>query len=79
MSMIEISLPDDMLSEVRRLAEKDAVAPEEVVARAIADHLAAMRRFEYLMERGKGASREKFLAALRKAPDVEPEPWDRTE
>ena len=77
MSSVEISLPDDVLSEARRLASNDHVALDEFIARAIAEHAASIRRFQYLRERGNGANREKFLAALRKAPDVQPDPSDR--
>jgi len=43
---------------------------------AIAEKIATLSTMNYLEERAKRGSREKFLAVLAKAPDVEPEEYD---
>jgi hypothetical protein len=79
MSSIQITLPEEVVSAARRQAEKDQQSLDEYLSRAIVEHLAAVRRFEDLRERGKDASRERFLEALNKAPDVPPVPGDEIE
>jgi hypothetical protein len=39
--------------------------------------LATLATADYLTERAKRGSREKLLAVLAKAPDVEPEDYDK--
>lgn len=46
---------------------------DEVVASALACHLAASR----LRERASRGNRDKFLAMLEKIKDIEPEEYDR--
>lgn len=47
---------------------------DEVFASAFVEQLAAWERLKQRAARG---SRERFLAALDKVPDVEPEDYDR--
>ena len=49
----------------------------QFIALAVAEKIAALQTVNYLEERAKRGSREKLLAVLAKAPDVEPEEWDR--
>lgn len=49
----------------------------QFIAIAVAEKVAALRSVDYLRERAKRGSREKLLAVLQKAPDVEPEERDR--
>jgi len=44
---------------------------------AVAEKIAAISTIEYLEKRAQRGSREKFLEILRKAPDVEPEGFDK--
>ena len=43
----------------------------------MAEKIAVLQTVNYLEERAKRGSREKLLAVLAKAPDVEPEEYDR--
>lgn len=79
MSMIQLELPERVLDEARKLASKENVPLDNYVARVLARHLASVQGIAYIEQRAKGASREKFLAALRKAPDVPPMPGDEIE
>ena len=77
MSTIQLTLPDELVDEARRLAASSNEPLDEFIGRAVAEHVAAVRRFEQLRERGRQrASRERFLAALDAAPDVPPVPGD---
>jgi hypothetical protein len=43
----------------------------------VAEKMSALMTEDYLAERAKQGSREKYEAVLAKAPDVEPEAYDR--
>jgi hypothetical protein len=80
MSTIQVQLPDSVLDEAKKLAEHDQIPlDDDFVALAITERVSARRGLAYIEERAKKASKEKFLAALAKSPDVEPGPGDRIE
>jgi hypothetical protein len=49
----------------------------QFVLLAVAEKVASISTVEYLEKRAKRGSREKLLEILSKAPDVEPEEFDR--
>jgi hypothetical protein len=55
-------------------AKAQWVSVDEVFASAFAEQLSAWKR---LQQRADGGTHEKFLAALDKVPDVEPDDYDR--
>jgi hypothetical protein len=59
------------------LAQQDGISIDQFIATAVAEKIAALMTVEYLQERAKRGSREKFEAVLVKVPDVEPEEFDR--
>ena len=72
---VSISVPDELYRKAAAIAEEQHVPVEEVFSSAFQDQLA---QWERLKQRATRGNREKFLAALDKAPDVEPEESDRT-
>ena len=77
MSALSIRIPKSMHAQLRERASEEGVSINQFVTLAIAEKLATLSAVDYLLERGKGGSREKLLAVLEKAPDVEPEEHDR--
>jgi hypothetical protein len=71
---IPVSIPIELYEKAKAIAEAENVPVGEVFASAFIDQLAARARFELRATRGR---REKFLAVLDKAPDVEPAAYDR--
>ena len=59
------------------VAMQQGVSMGQFVAMAVAEKVASLRTVDYLRERAKRGSREKLLAVLQKAPDVEPDERDR--
>ena len=49
----------------------------QIIATAVAEKLSALMTEDYLAEPARRGSRERFEAALRKVPDVEPDERDR--
>jgi len=77
--MIQLNLPESVLDEARRLASKENIPLDYFVALVLTRHVASVQGIEYLKQRAKGASRERFLEILNKAPDVPPIPGDEIE
>lgn len=77
MSTLSIRLPESLHKRVRELAKKEGVSMNQFIALAVAEKMSALLTVEYLEERAKRGSREKFEAVLAKVPDVEPKEYDR--
>ncbi len=77
MSTISVRLPDSLHKRARSLAKEEHISINQLLATALAEKIAALDAESYIKDRAKRASREKFLAALDRAPDVEPPACDR--
>jgi len=76
MSAMSLRLPESLHQAAKELAAREGISMNQLVATALAEKLAALMTVEDL-DRAKRGSRKKFLAAMARVPDVEPEPWDR--
>jgi hypothetical protein len=77
MSTLHLTLPQSMQEQVEAFAQKEGISINEFITLAVAEKLATLATADYLAERAKRGSREKLLAVLAKAPDVEPEDYDK--
>lgn len=77
MSTISLRLPDSLHKQARELAKREHVSINQLAATALAEKIAALMTEEYLEQRAARGSREKFMAALAKVPDVEPAAEDQ--
>ena len=77
MSKLSIRLPKSVHEQVRALARDEGISMNQFIALAVAEKIAALQTVNYLEERAKRGSRKKLLTVLAKAPDVEPEEYDR--
>ena len=77
MSTLHLTLPQSMHEQVEALAQKEGISITEFITLAVAEKLATLATADYLAERAKRGSREKLLAVLAKAPEVEPEDYDK--
>jgi hypothetical protein len=71
---ISISVPEELYNKAVEIAEAQRVSVDEVFASAFAQQFAAEVQ---LRERASRGNRDRFLAVLDKAPDVEPDDYDR--
>jgi len=74
---VNLTLPQSLQEQVEALAQKEGISVPEFITLAVAEKLATLTTAEYLAERAKRGSRDKLLAVLAKAPDVEPEEYDK--
>jgi hypothetical protein len=66
-----------MYTQLRAAAKAEGISMNQFIMLAVAEKIATLSTMNYLEERAKRGSREKFLAVLEKAPDIEPEEYDR--
>lgn len=77
MAMISLRLPESIHEAARELARKERISINQLVTLALAEKLAALLTEDLLEARAARGDRTAFEAALAKAPDVEPEAYDR--
>ena len=77
MSALSLRLPNSLHDRVRKLARREGISINQLVATALAEKMSALLTEEYLVARAKRGSRSRFLRALGKVPDVPPESRDR--
>lgn len=77
MSELSLQLPKSLHERLRELAREEGISVNQFIILAVAEKIAAISTVEYLEERAKRGSRERFLEILSKAPDVDPEEFDR--
>ena len=78
MSTVQIRLPDSLYRRIQPAAEEDGISVDQFLATAAAEKLSALLTTDYLAERAaRAGTREEFLRLLEKAPDVEPQEYDK--
>ena len=77
MSEVSVHLSESLHEQAAAVAVQEGVSMGQFIAMAVAEKVASLRAVDYLRERAKRGSREKLLAVLQKAPDVEPDERDR--
>jgi metal-responsive CopG/Arc/MetJ family transcriptional regulator len=77
MSSVSLTLPQSLYEDLETVAQKEGISVNDFITVAVAEKLATLATVDYLSQRAKRGSREKLLAMLAKAPDVEPEGPDR--
>ena len=69
-----VALPDELLKRAEKLAAREHLPLEEFLSARLSEQFDGL---EYLEQRAARTTREKFEAALRHVPDIEPEEHDR--
>ncbi len=76
MSTISLRLPESLHKRVRKLAEREDISINQLIATALAEKMSALLAGEYLEERAKKGSRKKFVQALSKVRNTKPDEHD---
>ena len=77
MSTISLRISESLHQSVKELAKKEGISINQLITSALGEKIAALITKEYLEERAKRGSRDKFEKAFSKVKDVEPEAKDR--
>lgn len=75
--VFSLRLPKSLHKQIKELAKEDGISMNQFMMLALAEKVAAMQAISYLEKRAEKGSREKLLAVLAKAPDIEPSEYDR--
>ena len=76
MSTISVRLAESLHRRVKEIAKREGISINQFITSALTEKMSAFMTEEYLAERAKRASRQKYDQALSKVRDVEPEPDD---
>lgn len=77
MKAMSLRLPNSLHQQLKEIANEEGISINQFVMLAVAEKIASLSTIEYLQQRARRGSREKFLAVLERVPDVEPEEYDR--
>jgi len=77
MSTISVRLPESLHKRARILAKKENTSINQLVSSALAEKISALMTEDYIKERAERADKEKYLKALSRVPDVEPDDSDK--
>ncbi len=75
---LNAQVPDALYKQIVSFAEKEKISIDQLVVIALSAQVSsAWITKDYLEEKAKQGSWEKFQQVLLKAPDVEPEDYDK--
>ena len=77
MAAVSLRLPDSIYEFAKELSLQDHVSLNQFIATAVAEKVSALNTESYLQERASKASKAKFLNALNKVADKEPQEFDK--
>ena len=77
MSSVSLRLPKTLHQQVKEVAQEEGISVNQFVMLAVAEKIASISTIEYLEKRAAHGNRERLLEILGKAPDVEPDEFDR--
>jgi predicted DNA-binding protein len=77
MSVLSVRLPQSLHERLRQLSKKENISINQFILWAVAEKVGTLDAMDYLAGRAARGDREKLLAVLDKAPDVEPEDYDK--
>ena len=77
MAAVSLRLPDSIYEFAKELSSKDSVSLNQFIATAVAEKVSALNTESYLQQRASNASKEKFMNALNKVPDVAAQEFDK--
>jgi hypothetical protein len=77
MSAIRVDVPASLHAAADEFARESGLTVEQLVASALAEKVSALAGPGWLAARAARGDRVRFEEALRRVPDVEPEPQDQ--
>jgi 23S rRNA G2445 N2-methylase RlmL len=77
MSNLSVQIPDSLYKQIEALAAKENLSVEQLVAIALSAQVSAWMTKDYIEEKAKRGSWDKFQQVLNKVLDVEPEDYDK--
>jgi hypothetical protein len=77
MKTIEAQIPEPVLKQAQELAAREHIPLEQIISLAVTQAVGIWSNESYIAVRAKRGDQDKFLDALKEAPDIEPPDYDR--
>lgn len=77
MTKLNVQLPESLYKQIEALAARENISIEQLATIALSAQVSAWMTEDYLEEKAKSGSWEKFQQVLNKVPNVEPEEYDK--
>ncbi|MEM7581238.1 MAG: hypothetical protein AAF316_15615 [Cyanobacteria bacterium P01_A01_bin.80] len=77
MTNLNVPIPDSLYKQIEALAVKENLSIEQLVTIALSAQVSAWMTKDYIEEKAKRGSWDKFQQVLNKVPDIEPEDYDK--
>jgi hypothetical protein len=77
MTNLNVQLPESLYKQIEALAARENISIEQLAAIALSAQVSAWMTKDYLEEKAKSGSWEKFQQVLNKVSNVEPEEYDK--
>ncbi|MBN3894208.1 MAG: hypothetical protein HWQ41_02710 [Nostoc sp. NOS(2021)] len=77
MTNLNVQLPEYLYKQIEALAARENISIEQLTTIALSAQVSAWMTKDYLEEKAKSGSSEKFQQVLNKVPNVEPEEYDK--
>ena len=77
MTTLSLRLPESLHKMAQELAQEEGISMNQFITLALSEKISALATETYLEERAARGNRDKFLAAMSKVADVEPDEQDR--
>ncbi len=76
MSTLSLRLPDSLHEQIKVLAKNDGISINQFISSAVAEKMSALMTEEYLAKKASAGSRQAFIAAMEKVPNIDPDKGD---
>jgi hypothetical protein len=77
MTTISTKIPDTLFRQAKKIAEREDMTLDEFIALALASQISSWNVGQTFTERAQKGDWEKARKVLAKAPDAEPEDYDK--
>ena len=77
MSTLSLRLPDYLHKKIKEIAKKENISINQFIASVVSEKMAAFTTVEYLEQRAKNANDKKYIKAISKIADIEPDEYDK--
>ncbi|MEH1947119.1 hypothetical protein [Nostoc sp.] len=77
MTNLNVQLPESLYKQIEALAARENISIEQLATIALSAQVSAWMTKDYLEEKAKSGSWEKFQQVLNKVTNVEPEEYDK--
>ena len=77
MTNLNVQLPESLYKQIEALAARENISIEQLATIALSAQVSAWITKDYLEEKAKRGSWEKFQQVLNKVSNIEPEEYDK--